>query len=196
MIIIKKIALGSASLALVATPAMPVMAADMGRAVSVQSETTAIPADVSDNHRRHRRHRRHRGRVSGGDILTGIGILAGIAILADVASNSNKRDRRREREREQHRYPQPYPQDQRQSYPGSEQPNRSAGNGSDLGTAVNVCTQAAESRASNNARVSEIRSVTRDGNGWRVEGELSGGNSRGFSCGSTNGQVDFIQLNT
>ena len=126
--------------------------------------------------------------------MTGIGILAGIAILADATSSSNKRDRRRERE--QQRYPQPYPQDQRQSYPGSEQPNNSAGNGSDLGTAVNVCTQAAESRASNNVRVSEIRSVTRDGNGWRVEGELSGGNSRGFSCGATNGQVDFIQLNT
>jgi hypothetical protein len=52
-----------------------------------------------------------------------------------------------------------------------------------------VCSNAAER---DGARVNEIRSVTRDGDGWRVEGGLSGGQDESFTCGATNGEVDFV----
>ena len=35
--------------------------------------------------------------------------------------------------------------------------------------------------------------LVRDGEGWRVEGDLSGGDDASFTCGATNGEVDFVQ---
>ncbi len=124
--------------------------------------------------------RRHHDRIDGGDVLTGIGILAGIAILASAASKSSKR------KDDSDRYPTRYPE--------NNQPRSSASN--DVGSAVSACSDAAERSAGNGARVEEIRSVTRDGGAWQVEGAIAGGrsNSDNFSCGVTNGEVDFIRM--
>jgi hypothetical protein len=109
--------------------------------------------------------------------LTGIGILAGIAIIADAASKADKRDR------DEPRY---------EDRDDDRRDDRPAYQDNDLGTAVSACTDAAERSAGNGARVSEIRSVTRDGNGWRVEGDLD---KDGFTCAATGGQVDYIRIN-
>ena len=61
-------------------------------------------------------------------------------------------------------------------------------------SAINACTDAAERQAGRDARVSAIQSVIRDGSGWRVEGDLANSDRRTFLCGSSNGRVDFVQL--
>jgi hypothetical protein len=124
--------------------------------------------------------RRHHDHVDTGDVLTGIGILAGIAILASAASSGNKRSK------DSDRYPTRYPDDS--------QSRSSASN--DVGTAVSACSDAAERSAGNGAHVEEIRSVTRDGSAWQVEGSVGGGRSAAdsFSCAATNGAVDYIRI--
>lgn len=124
----------------------------------------------------HRRRWRHRDRVDAGDILTGIGILAGIAIIADAASKSDKRDRDRDEPRYEDR------QDDRPDY--------DAGN-NDLGAAVSACTNAAERSVNDGSRVREVRSVTSEGNGWRVEGELE---NDSFTCATVDGRVDYVRI--
>jgi hypothetical protein len=116
--------------------------------------------------------------VDGGDILTGIGILAGIAIIVGAASDADKQSRNEPR------------YEDRNEEPRNE--DRPVYQDNDLGSAVTVCTDAAERSAGDGARVSEIRSVTRDGNGWRVEGDL---NNDGFTCAATDGRVDYIRIN-
>jgi hypothetical protein len=169
--IIGKTALGISALAMTAG-AMPVAAAP-----SFQ-ETKASRYSEGHDYRRGRHHRRDK--VSAGDILTGIGILAGIAIIADAAS---KNDRRNDAP------PPPvyYPDDDYNAQDASRASN-------DIGQAVDICSQAAERDAGGDARVDEIRSASRDGNGWRVEGTLSGNGAAGFICGASNGAVDFLQL--
>lgn len=163
------LAVGAAAVLMTSTaPAMAAVSLDRGQTVLTSA---------SEYNGWNRRRYRHRDRVDGGDILTGIAILAGIAIVAGAASKDNKRNRNSDR------YPNDYPQDNRR--------DANVFRGNDVGTAVQTCTSAAE-RGS--ARVEEIRSVTRDGDGWRVEGDLSGGEDRNFTCGTTNGDVDFIQF--
>ena len=164
-----KSALTTGMVAILMTSTAPAMAA-----VSLDREKTVLTAAGEYNGWRNRRHR-HRDRVDGGDILAGIAILAGVAIVADAASKQGRDDRR----------PAPYPPER---YPQDE---RTGGRGNDVSSAVEVCSWAAER---DNAQVEEIRSVTRDGEGWRVEGGLSGGEDDSFVCGATNGEVDFIQF--
>jgi hypothetical protein len=172
MSILSKPMLAIGAAAMLATSSTPILAA-----YSVK-ELGASNGDVSviQSYDGHRRRWRHRDRVDAGDILTGIGILAGIAILADAASDAGKNDR----DDREPRY-----EDRDVDAP---QPDI---NSDDLGMAVSACTDAAERAASGGQRVKEIRSVTRDGTGWRVEGELA---SEGFTCAATNGQVDYIRL--
>lgn len=167
----RKVALTIGTAAVVVTSAVPAMAA-----VSLDRGKTVLTS-AGEYDGWNRGHYRHRDKVDGGDILTGIAILAGIAIVAGAASKGDKRNRNSDR------YPNDYPQDNRR--------DANVFRGNDVGTAVQTCTSAAE-RGS--ARVEEIRSVTRDGDGWRVEGDLSGGEDQNFTCGSTNGDVDFIQF--
>jgi hypothetical protein len=144
--------------------------------------TSVAPAMARDyRYDGYGRHNRHHDRVDGGDILAGIGILAGIAIVAGAVSNSSKKARTSKR------YPDQYPQsDDNSSYRSS---------GDDVGAAVSACSQAAERSSGNGTRVDEIRSVTRDGSAWLVEGALGGGrNSGSFRCSATYGQVDYIRL--
>ncbi|MEP7350728.1 MAG: hypothetical protein ABI668_12380 [Sphingorhabdus sp.] len=168
-----KAILASGAAAILATSAAPAMAA-----IPRHGSDSVMTASGEYNGWGRRYRHRHHDRVDGGDILAGIAVLAGIAIIADAASKDSRRERA----------PQPYPEDNR-PYDSSD-----SDNGNDVGSAVQSCSAAAERSAGENARVDEIRSVTRDGAGWRVEGDLSGGDASNFVCGTTNGQVDFIEL--
>ena len=169
-----KLMLASGAAAMLAVTPLPAMAASMG----TQSQTYSTADVMQQTADGHRRRYRHRDRVDAGDVLTGIGILAGIAILAGAASDADKQSRNEPR------------YDDRNDYPQQDRPVYQDGN--EVGSAVSVCTDAAERSAGNNARVSEIRSVTRDGNGWRVEGDLS---YDSFTCAATDGRVDYIRIN-
>jgi hypothetical protein len=192
MINFRKIIFGSASAAMLVTSAAPAFAAQ-----SFQQHSNGL-AYVQNNDGIFEANNQYRGRggwdhdrgIDAGDVLAGIGILAGIAIIASAASDSNKRSHNR------NSYPDSYPQDSR--YPSSDRNSRSAdyNDSNDLSTAVSTCSNAAEQRAGGNARVEQIRSVTREGAGWRVDGNLSGAQGPSFSCGTNSGQVEFIQLNT
>ena len=170
-----KLILASGAAAMLAVTPMPSMAATMGK----KSDTVSAADVMQQTANGHRRRYRHRDRVDGGDILTGIGILAGIAIIAGAASSADKQSRNEPRYEDRNDEPR---NDDRPVYQDN-----------DLGSAVTVCTDAAERSAGDGARVSEIRSVTRDGNGWRVEGDL---NNDGFTCAATDGRVDYIRINT
>jgi hypothetical protein len=180
MSISRKMVFGIASSAMLLTTPMPLFAADLGAPTSVKSSDGAASAADYGGRRRWR----HRDRVDGGDILTGIGILAGIAIIAGAASDSNRTSRRRDDE--------PVYRDNAPSRYDDAPSSSSSGN--DVGSAVSACTSAAERSAGGSARVQEIRSVTREGQGWRVEGDLDRGSNRGFSCAATGGQVDYVRM--
>ncbi|QJB69195.1 hypothetical protein [Parasphingorhabdus halotolerans] len=199
-----KIATATASLALVFTGFTPAMAAPMNPNIATATpfEVGALgwSADVEKaegwrsnrGYRGYRGygHRRHRDRIDGGDVLAGILIIGGIAAIASAASK-NKTDRRYEdRDTRDRDY-----RSDNQRYDDRRSDSRSADRGAgSVDQAINVCSNAAEQRAGSDARVSEIRSVTKDGNGWRVEGDLSNSEERTFLCGSTEGRVDFVQL--
>lgn len=181
MKMLKKYSLASAVVAMVAIPVAPVTAAKLNIVSSSQitSFDGAEPVWLDDNQDRRRRgYRRHRGGVSGGDILVGAAILGTIAV---IAGSSNRSDRRR------NDYPQ---QRSRQNFP-----QQGGFVVNDIGSAVNACSDAALQSAGNEYQVDQIRSVSRDGQGWRVDGDLIGPNSASFACGVSNGGVQFIQLN-
>jgi hypothetical protein len=189
---IRKFALGAAALALLGSAVTPAIAADLGvnfdKHYSVQDSDGGLQS-ASDYRRRGRY---HRDRVDAGDVIAGIGILAGIAIIASAANKSKQDRRRTSGERYPENYPQPRDQDTRPYNPsGPTDNNYSAGN--DLGAAVDACSRAAEQSAGSNARVKEIRSVTREGDGWQVLGNLNG-SARGFSCVASNGNVSSLRL--
>lgn len=168
-----KAVLASGAVALLATTPLPILAADLAKPTTARSSADVL-GQSSDGHRRRWR---HRDRVDGGDILAGIGILAGIAIIADAASKADHRDRNEPRYEERYE---------------NRSEDRPVYQDDDLGTAVSACTDAAERSVGNGERVREIRSVTRDGGGWRVEGELS---QDSFTCAATNGRVDYVRIN-
>ena len=65
--------------------------------------------------------------------------------------------------------------------------------------AADLCAEAAQRKAARGGRdghVDAIRSVDRDGDGWRVEGVVAaeGGVERPFVCGVHGGKVDYVQL--
>ncbi|AGH49519.1 hypothetical protein G432_08970 [Sphingomonas sp. MM-1] len=67
--------------------------------------------------------------------------------------------------------------------------------------AADACAAAAERQAgriSTDARVTDISRVSRDGEGWQVQGVVETGpaaaDRRSFLCGARAGQVDFVQL--
>ncbi len=179
MTFISKFALGSSGAALLLTAAAPAMAVETpGHAVS------NVVSNIDQSQSDYRRWGHHRDRITGDDILTGIGILTGIAILADIVSKTDKRNQR-QRGPEPRNEPIPYPP------MASNEPTAA---GDDIGVAVSTCTQAAERSAGEGTRVQEVRSVVRESTGWRIEGLLSGKSANSFSCGVTNGRVDFVKL--
>lgn len=177
MNIIVKAFLASGAASMLAITPMPAMAANMSGKASASTSDDILQSSAD----RYRRRHRHHGGVDAGDILTGIGILAGIAIIADAASKEDRKERNEPRY-EEPRYEEP--SDDRPVYQDN-------GSGNGLGTAVSACTDAAERSVGNGARVNEVRSVTREGNGWRVEGDLD---SDSFTCATVDGQVDYIRI--
>lgn len=168
-------ALAAGLTAMVATTPLPAMAAYGSREVAASRHQASPYDDASDYHRRRWRHRRLD--VDAGDVILGIGLIAAIAAVADSAGKNRRSEPRRDddpRYRDYDREPTPAP---------------AYGGGDDVGSAVSACTDAAERTA--NGRVDEIGSVTREGNGWRVQGEI--GND-GFTCTVTDGRVDDIRI--
>ncbi len=126
------------------------------------------------------RHHRHHDRVDAGDIFAGLLIVGGIAAIASAASNADKAKRRVDpRYPDSRNDPQPYPRDDsgrygdsRGSYPGG--PERGA---SEMGGAVDSCVAEIER---GDRQVESVDNVSRDPEGWRVDGRLDSG--RDFSC--------------
>ncbi len=175
----RKLTFGISLCALILSSITPAMAA-----VSAHAQPQLTLAVAANDHRGWRD---HDDGIDGGDILTGIGILTGIAVLADVLGGSGNHRERAPQSRNQDSYPQNYP-----SQNAPLQSESAAGN--DVGSAVTLCSNAAERSAGGSARVQQINSVTRDGNGWRVEGALSGNGARGFTCAASGGQVDYVRM--
>ena len=167
-----KAALAAGLTAMVATTPLPAMATQ-GVTHSVSHNGGISRYDQAGEY--HRRHwRKRRLDVDAGDVILGIGLIAAIAAVADSASKKRDRDvepRYRDYDDRQPTTPQDYRE------------------GNDVGDAVSACTDAAERTA--NGRVDEIGSVTREGNGWRVEGEI--GNDS-FTCTVNDGRVDDIRF--
>lgn len=197
MTIVTRISAVAASTALIFTGVSPVMAAPMhgGSAIATPIDAAALgwsaESDTAEgwrSNRGYRGHRRHRDRVSGGDILAGILVIGGIAAIASAASKNN-RDRRtddRDYRSDQERH-----DDWRAETRNDSRDNRGTGA---MESAINACSSAAERQAGRDAQVTAIESVARDGDGWRVEGELSNSDQSTFVCGATEGRVDFVQI--
>lgn len=144
-------------------------------------------------YRGYRGYRRHHDRIDGGDILAGILVIGGIAAIASAASR-NDRDRRYE-ERDYPRQDPRYDDRRVDSRDDSRYDDSRYDRGTDaMESAINVCSDAAERQAGRDARVSSVQSVIRDGEGWRVEGELSNSSERTFLCGASDGRVEFVQI--
>lgn len=155
----------------------------IGAATAAALLATAMPAEARPRYGYHppgygygyghgRRH--HRDGFDFGDFLLGAVVAGGI--VAAVAS-ARDRDGR--------------PRGDRASSPPRD---------GEQDAAADACADAAERQAGGDARVTDVRSVSRDGDGWRVEGTVTtGGDSsyrddRGFQCGVRYGRVDFVQL--
>ena len=207
MSILKKASALAVSAALIAMPVVPASAASLS-ANMVAAPSISVANDASDlfnvgdsnlqyrhgryyNNRRH--HRRHRRGISPGEIVAGVLVLGGIAAIASAASKKKKQEQ--QYENRDYRYDsnqdRRYNDNQRRDPRGDD---RQAFSGNGIDQAVNACSGAAAQAAGNNARVDQIESISRDGQGWRVQGALSGSSNRSFTCGATNGQVDFVQL--
>lgn len=172
MIRFSKAALAAGLSAMVATTPLPAIAAT-GVSTSVRTTDGATYyGEASDYHRLHWRKRRLD--VDAGDVILGIGLIAAIAAVADSAEKN-----RRNRSGDEYQRDADYDREPEPSFRGND----------DVGSAVSACTDAAE--RTNNGRVDEIASVTREDNGWRVEGEIGNDN---FVCTVTDGRVDDIRI--
>ena len=121
--------------------------------------------------------RRHRDDVSVGDVLTGVLIIGGIAAIASAASKGS----RERQQQDTYRYPAPESRSDSGRY-GEPVPQRSWGSERNIDRAVDACVAEVERGANGTSgrRVETVDSVGREGDGWRVSGQASGG--RGFNC--------------
>ncbi|MGB5722957.1 MAG: hypothetical protein WBM39_00975 [Parasphingorhabdus sp.] len=200
MTIATRISAAAASTALIFTGISPAIAAPIhsGSAVVTPVDAAALGWSAESDkvegwrsnrgYRGYRGHRRHRDRIDGGDILAGILVLGGIAAIASAASKNNRDQRSDDRDyrSENQRY-----DDRRTDTRDDSRNDRGTGA---MESAISACSNAAERQAGRDAQVTAIESVVRDGEGWRVEGELSNSDQSKFLCGATEGRVDFVQL--
>jgi hypothetical protein len=185
-----KIIAVTATVAMLASASAPAIAApQIGAGFGVAPNEAALLSDNSAEYRRWGRHRHHR--VSGDDILTGIGILAGIAILADAVSKDEQRNRRDRDDRRTESLPEPRPDPR--NYPPIASADIPAA-GDDIGAAIASCNRAVEDAAAGKGRVETIESVTRNGASWRVIGRLTGNAASNFTCDATNGRIDSVKF--
>jgi hypothetical protein len=131
--------------------------------------------------------RHHDRDIDAGDVITGILIIGGIAAIASAASDGEKKRREREREEREAR---DYRYEDRTApsagYRGDSQgdgrPEWREGQGgqsgqSSINAAIDRCVSEIE-RGS--ARVEGVETAARQGDGWRIEGRMAGGEA--FSC--------------
>jgi hypothetical protein len=170
-----KAGLAAGLVAMVATTPLPAMAAYGTKQAATAQHEASNYNDASDYHRRRWRNRRLD--VDAGDVIAGIGLIALIAAIADSAGKDKRHRNERNYDEES---PRDYDRAPDSSYRGSD----------DVGSAVTACTDAAERSAK--AQVDEIRSVTREGAGWRVEGDIG---NNGFTCEVNAGRVESIRIN-
>jgi hypothetical protein len=126
---------------------------------------------------------RHRDRVDAGDVITGILIIGGIAAIASAASKKDKQKRYERRDRDD-RYEGDYyeREDGRDDRPEWQE-------GTGINGAINRCLSEV-SRGSD--RQGEVDAVSRDGDGWRVQGRSAGGN---FTCViDSNGRIRNVEV--
>lgn len=157
------------------------------------------------------RHYRHRDRVDIGDIIGTVLVVGAVATVINQVGKigeDDRRDRRYDRRdrRDDRRDDRRYDRrsgdyddryDDRDYAPQRDRRDSRPGRGVQASEdrAADACSWAAEGQAGEGARVDRINAVRADGNGWRVDGTLSQqGRSDSFTCGYTNGRVDFVQL--
>lgn len=146
----------------------------------------------------------HYDRVDAGDVLAGVAIIGVIAAIASASSQSNRRTRSSD---EDYRYRNGGREDGYRDWRGSDNTPRYDNRGSsraanDEMTAVDGCVVAAESEGGTNARVDTIRTVERDGNGYRVTGSVmrdartsgSYASRDSFDCTWAEGQATRIDI--
>jgi len=128
-------------------------------------------------------HRWHHDRVDAGDVFAGLVIVGGLAAIAAAASRAKSDKREREPD---YRYPDRDSRDYRdyeqppQRYDG--RPGRDAYSGSwrsggSMDGAVDICVNEVER---GDRQIESVESVSRDPEGWRVDGRIVGG--RDYSC--------------
>lgn len=144
---------------------------------------TASPA-LADGYR----HRRHHDRIGAGEIFAGLLMIGGIAAIASAASKS------RDRDAEDRRAPYPGgPYDQQQDdapeYGDAPQPDDTYRDREEPGVApwrdlggrdeaVDICADEIER---GDRRIDTVDTVSREGEGYRVEGRMADGST--FACG-------------
>lgn len=126
---------------------------------------------------------RHHDRIDAGDVLAGVLIIGGIAAIASAASNSSKAKRQRSddyryRDRDDSRSSYPRREDSA-GYGNDDHPANSQSRGENRGldNAVDRCASEVER---GDRRIDEIDTVSRENDGWRVQGRIVGGTS--FAC--------------
>jgi hypothetical protein len=141
------------------------------------------------------RHRHHRDRVDAGDVIAGIFLIGAIAAIADGASKSKQRERR-ERDEDYRYEPQRSEQDYRAVPDDGNAPQWTPGSNGFEARAVDACSWAAEGEVGDQARVGQIDSVVREGDGWQVTGNVAAPETmpRDFTCTFSNGRVSAISL--
>jgi hypothetical protein len=150
-------------------------------------------------------HRRDRDRVDAGDVLAGILI---IGTIAAIASGSGEKKRRREEERRRERDEE---WQRNRDTPNGESNNSESSNGdyqrgpsqiTSEDDAVNACASAVEDRAGRAASVRDISDVQQQRDGWEVRGVVerrSGWRDRSadqsrFTCVVQAGRVTAIDF--
>lgn len=122
---------------------------------------------------------RHRERVDAGDVLAGILIIGGIAAIANAASKNKRYERRDGDDRpyepryEDGRYDEPGTEP---SYGADDRPEWRESTGAGINSAIERCLDEVGRSANGET---EVDSVNRDGDGWRVAGRTSAGT---FTC--------------
>lgn len=168
----------AAALSMSAAPAIAAdLPANVAHSAYAQGKLFNSASENASDYRPYR-YRRHRDRVDAGDVLAGVLIIGGIAAIASAASKNK-------RERDYRDYPD---RDARYDYRSRNyDPRSSVGQG--LDRAVDMCV----SRIERDARVDSVDTVDRDGNGWRVSGQLYNGDAFTCSIGPDGriGDVDY-----
>ncbi|WP_374280164.1 hypothetical protein [Novosphingobium sp.] len=115
--------------------------------------------------------RHHHDRVDAGDVLAGILIIGGIAAIASAASNNKQK-----RAEPEYRYPDAPARPDSRGYAGNDdRPQWNEGTG--INGAVNRCI---DEVSRGKTGVDTVDNVTREGDGWRVQGRVTSGDN--FTC--------------